>query len=108
MFCISWLKASCIWRAGAKLILPVAAKTLSRSIGHYNEWIRASKGGAPAGVPFEVGGLLTEIVLLGNVAIRTRSKLQWDAKKMVFANNTEANKLIREPYRKGWEVEGLA
>ncbi|GAG80727.1 unnamed protein product, partial [marine sediment metagenome] len=34
-------------------------------------------------------------------------KLQWDAKALQFTNSKAANALIREPYRKGWEVAGL-
>jgi len=45
---------------------------LSRSPGHFIEWIEACKGGKPAGSDFvEHAGLLAEVVLLGNVALRS-------------------------------------
>ncbi len=78
-------------------------KTLPRSIGHYKEWIAACKGGSPAGVDFKYGGPLTEMVLLGNLAVRTGKKLTWDAEKML-TNNEEANKLVDEPYHNGWKL----
>ena len=46
------------------------AKTLKRSPGHYEEFILAAKGGEKAGAEFAYGGKLTEMVLLGNEAIR--------------------------------------
>ena len=39
------------------------------------EWIRACTGGERASCNFDVGGLLAEVVLLGNIAIRRSKKL---------------------------------
>jgi len=77
-------------------------KTLPRSVGHYKEWIEACKGGKPAGSNFDFAGLVTEVVLLGNIALRTGKKVQWDAKEMKVANIPEANKYIQRQYRQGW------
>ena len=79
-------------------------KTEERSIGHYEEWVEACKGGKPAGVEFGYGSMLTEIVLLGNVAIRAGKKLEWDSVNMKITNDEGANKLIIEPYHNGWEI----
>ena len=78
-------------------------KTEKRSIGHYEEWVEACKGGEPAGIEFEYGSLLTEIVLLGNIAVRTGQKLDWDGNR--FTNNEEANNYLSEPYQNGWELK---
>ena len=48
---------------------------------------------------------MTEFVLLGNIAIRTGKKLDWDAKKMQFTNDADANKYVKEEYRSGWSLE---
>jgi predicted dehydrogenase len=86
-------------------------KKLERSIGHYKEWIEACKGGKPAGSNFGWAGPLTEVVLLGNVALRlklreelTMKKLLWDGTQMRFTNCDEANKFLRCEYRKGWAI----
>jgi predicted dehydrogenase len=79
-------------------------KTLPRSIGHYREWVRACKGGEPAGCNFDIGGPLTEMVLLGNIAVRTGKKLLWDPENMKFTNDDKANRYINEPYRSGWSL----
>jgi predicted dehydrogenase len=68
------------------------------------EWIRASLGGEKASCSFEVGGLLAEVVQLGNIAIRRDKRLVWDGPNMRFTNDDEANKLIQEPYREGWSL----
>jgi len=77
-------------------------RTLKRRGGTWSEWFEAMRGAEPAACNFEWAGPLTEIVLLGNVAIRTGKHLKWDADKMRFTNDTEANKYLHEPYRTGW------
>jgi len=76
--------------------------------GHEGDWIRACKEG-PSGVPassaFEYGGALTEMVLLGMVAIRMKDqRLEWDATNLRFTNNEKANELLHIPYREGWKL----
>ncbi len=80
------------------------AKTLPRSKGHHRDWLDACKGGLPASSNFEYGAVLTEIGLLGLVAMRMRKKIYWDAKAMKFTNAPEADKYLKESYRPGWEV----
>lgn len=68
------------------------------------EWIAACRGGPKASCNFDVGSLLAEVVLLGNIAIRRGRKLTWDAAGMKFTNDEEANKYVQEPYRDGWRL----
>ncbi|CAN0022752.1 unnamed protein product [Chrysoparadoxa australica] len=77
---------------------------LKRSIGHYEEWIAACKSGEPAGANFSFGGPLTEMVLLGNIALRASGKLLWDPKNMRITNHGNANQFIKETYREGWSL----
>ncbi len=86
-------------------------KVLPRSPGHHKEWIEACKGGEPAGSNFDVAGPLTEVVLLGNVALRMGQqlyekglKLYYDGPNMKVTNLPEANKYIRSEYREGWTL----
>jgi hypothetical protein len=80
------------------------AKTLPRSKGHIRDWLDACKGGPPASSNFEYGARITEMVLLGNVALRTGMKILWDAPNMKAANAPEADAFIKEQYRKSWEI----
>jgi predicted dehydrogenase len=79
---------------------------LDRSPGHYKEWILACKGEKAAEASFDYGGPLTEMVLLGNLAIRikTGEKLEWDYEKMKITNHNKANRFISEPYNNGWTL----
>jgi predicted dehydrogenase len=80
-------------------------KVLERSPGHYKEWIIACTGGPAAGSNFvDHAAHLAEVVLLGNIAIRTNQKLLWDGPNLRFTNSEEANKLINPPYREGWTL----
>ncbi|RME70130.1 MAG: gfo/Idh/MocA family oxidoreductase, partial [Verrucomicrobia bacterium] len=73
--------------------------------GHERDWIRACKDGRPASSNFEYGAGLTEMVLLGVVAIRVKDqRLYWDSEKFEFRNNAEANALVRPSYRDGWTL----
>ena len=78
-------------------------KTMPHSPEHYQEWLLACKGGEPAGSNFDVAGPQAETVLLGNIALRTRKKLRWDAASLI-TNVPEANELLRKKYRDGWGV----
>ena len=80
------------------------AKTIPRSKGHHRDWLDACKGGTAASANFEYGARLTEIVLLGNVALRAGKKIYWDSVNLKARNVPEADRLIREPVRKGWEI----
>ncbi len=78
-------------------------RTLRRVIeGHEGDWIRACKegpNGVPPCSPFEYGGALTEMVLLGVLAIRMKDqRLDWDSQNLTFTNNEEANALLRIQY----------
>ncbi len=77
---------------------------LTRSPGHYRDWIRACKGGDPACSNFNVAAPFVEWMLLGVIALRVEGKLEWDAAKMRFSNNTEANKYLKPTFRKGWSL----
>lgn len=81
------------------------AKTLPRSRGHYQEWVDACLGGAPAGSDFvDHAGLVTEVILLGNIAVRAQRKLKWDGANLRFTNYNPANQLLHRAHRPGWSL----
>ncbi|MGH9611379.1 MAG: Gfo/Idh/MocA family protein, partial [Bryobacteraceae bacterium] len=79
-------------------------EVLPRSPGHYAEWIRAAKGGAPASSNFNVAGPFAEWVTLGAVAIHCQNNLDWDSENMRVTNNEDANKLLSPTFREGWTL----
>jgi predicted dehydrogenase len=76
--------------------------TLPRSIGHYQEWIQAAKGGAPGEANFEFEGPVAEALMLGNISLRTDSTIRWDSANFKITNSSEAQALLNFPYRGEW------
>ncbi|MBI3119667.1 MAG: Gfo/Idh/MocA family oxidoreductase [Candidatus Hydrogenedentes bacterium] len=70
---------------------------------HRADWIQACKGGTPAGSNFDYAGPFAETVLLGNVALRTGRRIEWDSAALRITNDKEANTCLRREYRRGWE-----
>ena len=55
------------------------AKTIPRVEGHHADWLRAIRAGGKAGSDFSYGGPLTEIAMLGVIALKLPgTKLEWD------------------------------
>ncbi len=80
-------------------------KKITRVKGHAWDWIEAIRTGRQAGSDFSYGGPLTQVALLGLIAIRfPGQKLEWDDKGMKFTNNKAANALLRSTYRRGWKL----
>jgi predicted dehydrogenase len=78
--------------------------TLVRSKGHHRDWLDACKGGPPASSNFEYGARLTELALLGVLALRLGRRVDWDAERMEARGIAEAEPIIRGTYRAGWEL----
>jgi hypothetical protein len=70
---------------------------------HHLEWIAACKGGKPGYSEFDIAAYLTEIILLGCIALRVGKKLEWDGPNMKATNAPEAAQFVKRNYRKGWE-----
>lgn len=70
----------------------------------YKEWITACKGGSLCLSNFEYSVPLTEMVLLGNAALRCGEKIEWDARNLKARGNPDADQFLRSRPRQGWEV----
>ncbi len=80
-------------------------KTIPRARGsHEHDWATHCKAGTQPSASFEYSGPLTEVCLLGNVARKLDTRIEWDAAKLKVTNVPEADKLIRTPYRQGWSL----
>jgi predicted dehydrogenase len=80
--------------------------TLPRSPGHFTEWVEAIKAGDPtrAMSNFDYAGRLTETVLLGVVALKAGSKIEWDSAALKARNCPDADQYIRRDYRNGYSI----
>jgi hypothetical protein len=71
---------------------------------HLGSWLKACREGTPTASNFEFAAAVTEVALLGSIALRHGRKLQWDGKNMRFPNEPEADKYLRVELRKGWDA----
>ncbi|MDP7287905.1 MAG: Gfo/Idh/MocA family oxidoreductase [Phycisphaerae bacterium] len=77
---------------------------------HYRQFIDAilGKNGGKTQASFNYAGPLSEMVLLGTVALQFPDKtLKWDASNMKVTNIKGAERYIRQACRKEWRVKGL-
>jgi predicted dehydrogenase len=83
--------------------------TIPNSIGHHAEWIAGAKHGTPTGSNFEYATGLTEMVLLGNLALRLGKPVDWDARRMRVKGQPAADRMLRPEFRAGWvpDVHGV-
>lgn len=81
------------------------AEKIPRVKGHVWDWAEAIRTGRPAGSNFGYGGPLTQVGLLGLVALRFPGQtLEWNEKKAKFTNLKEANAFLNPSYRAGWKL----
>lgn len=104
----------CGTHAGPPLILPgdlrgewqknPPEETIPRVAGGpFREWMGAIKQTGPEpGSNFSYSAKLTEIILLGVLAQRFNTRIEWDAKNARITNHPELNAFIKEPVREGW------
>jgi hypothetical protein len=84
--------------------------TFPNSPGHFEEWVRAIKGGKTPMSNFpDYAGPLTETMLLGNLAVWVAAsgkgeKVEWDAKELKATNIAGLEPIIRMPYRQGYSL----
>jgi predicted dehydrogenase len=97
---------------GVRIIPETAMKTyqrpeqkIPRVKNHHDDWLQAIREGKKAGSDFSYGGPLTEIAMLGVIALKLPgTKLEWDAPNLRFTNSEEANQHVNPPYRRGWSL----
>jgi len=80
------------------------AEKYPRTGGVYAEFVEAAKGGTPAGSNFpEHAGPLTQMVLLGNLAVRSGRELTLDPATGDITNGVSIPEhYLRPDYRAGW------
>jgi predicted dehydrogenase len=81
------------------------AKSLPRPESHWIEWVECAKTGKQTSANFDYGGLVTQIALLGDIAIRHKGTLlRFEPKKHKFHGNESVNKAFGAYSRPGWEL----
>lgn len=90
---------------GALANAPKPPQTYKRiPTSHEINWIDAIRGRQEVTSPFSYAAKLTEIMLLGVVALNAGKKIQYDGATMKIANAPEAEQFLRREYRSGWAL----
>ncbi len=106
-------KILCSFNGGHPALIPASRmnsfkqppKTLPRSPGNEREWLEACKGSkVKPGGNFEFSGMVTETLLLGNAAVRSGQKLNWDRSNLKVTNSDVGQAYVRPERRSGWEL----
>jgi hypothetical protein len=74
----------------------------------HKDWSVAVKTGKPAPCHFGYAGPFTEAYQLGNIALRTGHRVEWDPKAFRITNCREAGRLLFRDYRAGWDLKEIA
>lgn len=72
---------------------------------HARNFLDCVKSRARCNCDIEIGHRSTSATLLANIALKTRSVLDWDARTERFANNEAANKMLSYKYRAPYSLE---
>lgn len=95
------------YRRDAKPLIE-ARKNRSQGTGdttpHARNFLDCVKSRAKCNCDIETGHRSTSATLLANIALKTRTFLDWNARTEQFANNPAANKLLNYQYRAGYTL----
>ncbi len=80
------------------------AQVIPRSPGHNKEWLDMITTGTPAYSNFEISACLTEIILLGGIALRVGEgvRMEWGGPNMRSPNCPQADRFVQRTNRAGW------
>ena len=98
------------WNTSSELLsknkaeLKEPPRTIPRGVGHHREWIEACKGKGEAFSSFAIGGPLTELIQLANVAGIVGEPFHYDPLTGEIPDHPGASSLLHRPYRKGWTL----
>jgi len=93
------------WREGAKaLIRPQQVSGNMRDADHARNFLDCVKSRQKPTCDIEYGHRCTTAALIANVAHRSKSYLEWDARTEQFTNNQAANASLTPKYRRPYEL----
>ena len=89
-------------------MLAAVAIPEGKATHHWHQWVDACLGRCEPSAPFEYAAHLTELALLGNVALEfPHETLEWNGGKGRFVRRPDADALLGTPQRSGWEIPEL-
>jgi hypothetical protein len=83
---------------------PKSGKGSANTAFHARNFLDGVKSRGKCNCDILTGHLSTSATILGNIALKTRSFLEWDAKNEKFSNNAAANKYLSYQYRAPYKL----
>ena len=80
------------------------AKGSPQHLPHVRNFLDCVKSRQAPASEIEIGHRSTTASLLGNIALKVKQKITWDAKKEQIVGNTEAASLLTKQYRSPWKL----
>ena len=90
-----------------KLIPPSAGKGDADTAAHARDFLDAVRSRKQCRCDIETGHRSTSATLIGNIALKTRTFLEWDAAAERFTNHADANRLLTAPYRAPYQLPAV-
>ena len=88
----------------AAVLEPKGDKGPADTAWHTRNFLDCLKTRAQCNCDILTGHISTSNTIIGNIAHKTKSYLQWDAKTEKFTNNPEANRLLHYQYRAPYKL----
>jgi hypothetical protein len=93
------------YRKGAKAVIaPKKGKGDADTKHHARNFLDCVRSRQRCNCDVEIGHRETTAALIGNIALKTKSHLEWDGKSERFTNNEAANKLLSYAYRRPYRL----
>ncbi len=77
---------------------------LIKSDNHWQNFVDCVRSGQKTIAPIEVAYRAISVALLGEIAMQTGQKIQWDPEKEEIIGNPMAERLLDRPYRSPWQL----
>jgi Oxidoreductase family, C-terminal alpha/beta domain len=88
------------YRVGSKPVIePRSGKGDADTAHHARNFLDCVRSREKCACDIETGHRSTSATLIANIAHKTRSYLEWDARREQFTDNSAANKLLSYSYR---------
>lgn len=82
-------------------------KALYKSNDHTANFLECIRTRKETITPVEVAHRSISVGLLGEIAMTTKQKIQWDPEKEKIINNSEASKMLMREFRSPWKIPNI-
>ena len=83
---------------------PIKGETSAQHLPHVRNFLDCVKSRQAPNSEIEIGHRSTTAALLGNVSLKVKQKITWDAKKEQIVGNSDASALMTKQYRSPWKL----